>query len=42
VASVVLSQVYRQWISGVAGLVAAGTIIGLVTLAGFLVVALPS
>ncbi|MEE4212192.1 MAG: AEC family transporter [Parvularcula sp.] len=42
VASVVLSQVYRQWITGVAGLVAAGTLVGLVTLALFLSVALPS
>lgn len=42
VASIVLSSVYGQWTGGVATVVTGGSAIGLLTLAGFLVVALPS
>ena len=41
VASIVLASVYRQWIAGVSGVVALGTIAGLVTLTAYLFVALP-
>jgi len=41
VASIVLSTVYRQWISGVAAFVASTTVVGLLTLAGYLFVVLP-
>ncbi|MEM9839079.1 MAG: AEC family transporter [Pseudomonadota bacterium] len=42
VASIVLANVYRQWISGVSALVTVGTLLGLVTLATFLVLTVPS
>lgn len=41
VASIVLASVYRQWISGVSGVVSIGTVIGLFSLALYLSFALP-
>ncbi|MEO1657390.1 MAG: AEC family transporter [Pseudomonadota bacterium] len=42
VASIVLSNVYGQWQSGVASLVGIGTVLGLITLVIFLVVGMPA
>jgi predicted permease len=41
VASIVLASVYRQWVGGTAGIVTAGTIIGLLTLTIYLIFILP-
>ncbi len=41
VASIVLASVYKQWIAGVSGVVALGTIAGLITLTVYLFMALP-
>ncbi|MEM1381743.1 MAG: AEC family transporter [Pseudomonadota bacterium] len=42
VSSIVLASVYRQWIGGVSAVVTVGTVVGLVTLAGYLLVTIPS
>lgn len=42
VSSIVLANVYRQWIGGVSAVVTVGTLTGLATLATFLIFAVPS